>query len=195
MRHLGRAAALRLIVAFLPVAALAVVADSLATALLPVLEATAHAQGAQTQRKMETHDDLLVRVEERVPGFGGMFIDADKRLVVYLLDTARLAAARQAIEAVFGPQRVPPAGVRAVRGQYTVSQLKSWTERANAILEMPGVTMVDLDETKNRVGIGVEDHSRMKAIEQALSSLNIPREAVIIQVTGQIRPIDRRPSR
>jgi hypothetical protein len=138
---------------------------------------------------METYDDLLVRVEERARGFGGMFVDADGRLAVYLLDPSQLSAARAAIEAVFGPDRVPPAGVRALQGQYSVSELKRWTERAAPVLQMPGVTMVDLDEAKNRVAIGVEDDSDTRAVEQALPQLNIPREAVEIQVTERIKPL------
>jgi hypothetical protein len=141
---------------------------------------------------METFDDLLGRVEARAPGFGGMFIDREGRLVVYLLDTTQLPAARSAIEAVFGSSQVPAAGVRALQGQYRISQLKLWTERAGAVLKMPGVTMVDLDEAKNRVTIGVEDGSRTRAVEQLLSSLKVPRKAVVIQVTGQIRPLDPR---
>lgn len=137
----------------------------------------------------ETPDDLLVRVEARAPGFGGMFIDSDGRLAVYLLDAAQLPAARAAIEAVFGSSRVPAAGVRAVQGQYRVSELKAWTERAGALLGRPGVTMIDLDEAKNRVRVGVESDTRMRGVEQALSSLGVPRKAVVIQVTGQIKPV------
>ena len=140
---------------------------------------------------MESYDDLLVRVEERAPGFGGMFIGRDGRLVVYLLDPSQLAAARSAIEAVFGAQRVPAAGVRARQGQYTVSQLKRWTERANGMLQVSGVTMVDLDEAKNRVAIGLEDESATPRVERALISAGIPRAAVVIEVTGSIRPLDR----
>ena len=139
---------------------------------------------------METYDDLLVRVEKRAPGFGGMFIDSDGRLAVYLRDRSQLPAARSAIESVFGSSRVPAAGVRALQGQYAVSQLKMWTERAASVLNVPGVILVDLDEAKNRVVIGVEDRSRTRAVEQALSSLRVPRKAVLIQVTGQIRPLN-----
>jgi hypothetical protein len=85
------------------------------------------------------------------------------RLAVYLLDTAQLPAARSAIEAVFGSSRVPAAGVHALPGQYAVSQLKAWTERAGTVLKMPGVTLVDLDEAKNRIAIGVEEGSRTRA--------------------------------
>ena len=75
------------------------------------------------------------------------------------------------------------------RVRYAISQLKVWTERAGAVLTVPGVTMVDLDEAKNRVKIGVENSSQIQAVEKALSSLAVPRKAVLIEVTGQIRPV------
>jgi hypothetical protein len=157
-----------------------------------VREVVAVGQASQEPSRMETYDDRLVRVDKRAAGFGGMFIDSDGRLAVYLLDTKQLPAARSAIEAVFGSSHVPAAGVRAVQGQYALSQLKAWTERTGALLGMPGVTIVDLDEAKNRVTVGVEDGSRTEAVEQALSSLRIPRAAVAIQVTGEIRRVDPR---
>jgi hypothetical protein len=147
--------------------------------------------GSREQTTVESYDELLARVEERAPGFGGMFIGQDGRLAVYLLDTSRLAAARSAIEIVFGAERLPAKGVRALRGQYTVSQLRGWTESATGMLDVSGVTMVDLDEAKNRVAIGIDDNSRTRTVEQALVSLGIPRRAVVIAVTEQIRPLNR----
>ena len=141
--------------------------------------------------QQETYDDFLVRVNERVPGFGGMFIDSDGRLAVYLIDPGLLPEARAAIEAVFGPSSVPPAGVRAVRGQYSIFQLKHWFDYANALLEMPGVAMVDLDEGKNRLTVGVEDTLKVRQVEQALGRLGVPRDSVNIDVLGPIVP--RRP--
>jgi len=167
------------------------VATTVGAGLLAGAIVMAGQEPSQEPSAMESFDDLLVRVEERAPGFGGMFIGQDGRLVVYLLDPSQLAAARSAIEAVFGAQRVPTAGVRARQGQYTVSQLKRWTERAAGMLELSGVTMVDLDEAKNRVAIGLEDKSVTPTVEQALVSLGIPRAAVVIEVTGQIRPMAR----
>ena len=64
----------------------------------------------------QTYDDLLVRVDEQAPGFGGMFIDADGRLAVYLLDTSQLRATRTAIDAVFGSSGLPK-DTRALQGQ------------------------------------------------------------------------------
>jgi hypothetical protein len=143
----------------------------------------------QDAGRMESHDDLLVRVERQVPGFGGMFIDRQGRLTVYLLDRSRLGAARAAIEAIFGPDSIPASGVRALQGDYVISQLKSWTEIAAAVLTLPGVTAVDLDEAGNRVAIGIDDKSRASAVERALSGMPIPRRAVTIQVTGSVHPV------
>src|SRR5207247_9490692 len=107
----------------------------------------------------------------------GMSIEVDGRLAVYLLDTSQVSAARSAIETVFGPS-LTAGGVRAVQGQYTVSQLKAWTERASAVvLDVPGVTMVDLNEAKNRVTIGVVDESRTQNGKDVLSALRIHGDA------------------
>jgi hypothetical protein len=139
---------------------------------------------------METEDDRLVRVERGLPGFGGMFLGGDGRLVVYLLDPSRIPAARAVVESVFGPGRVPAAGVRAVRGRYTISQLKRWAERAAALFEIPGVTFVDMDEARNRVAIGLDDAARTAAVLRALRSLHIPQAAVVLDVKGSIHQMD-----
>ena len=170
------------------VLALAVVTTA-GIAMRPGVAVVATRPGYQESGRMEPHDDLLVRVEHQVPGFGGMFVDREGRLAVYLLDTSQLGAARAAIEAVFGMDAVPAAGVRALQGQYVVSQLKMWSQMATAILELPGVTNVDLDEARNRVAIGIEHKSRTRAVERALSAIAIPRQAVTIQVTEKIRPL------
>lgn len=154
-------------------------------------EIVATQTGSGRASQMETDDDRLVRVEQTAPGFGGLFLDADGRLVVYLLDTAQLPAACLAIERVFGSSFTPSAGVRALKGQYTISQLKAWTDRSRSLLATPGVTMVDLDEAKNRVAVGIDNGSRTTRVSQRLSSAGIPREAVDIHVTGPIRPVKK----
>ena len=146
MRLLSLTVALRIAVACLLTVEVALDPHLVASEIVPGGEAR-----SQERSRMETHDDLLLRVERMVPGFGGMFIEVDGRLAVYLLDTSPVSAAGSAIETVFGPS-LTAGGVRAVQGQYTVSQLKAWTERASAVvLDVPGVTMVDVNEAKNRV--------------------------------------------
>ena len=167
------------------------VAALAAVVLLRVI-VTAREAPSQDVTSMETHDDLLLRVERAAPGFGGMFIDRDNRLTVYLMDGAQLPAARAAIESVFGPATIPAAGLRAAAGQYTVSQLAAWTQQAARVMELPGVTLVDLDEARNRVAIGVDNSSKTQAVQQVLGSMNIPLAATVIDITDPIRPVDPR---
>ena len=178
----GRIAAPPLFVACLAVAA---------TAFLPGVLAAAGETQTQDATKMETHDDLLLRVERAAPGFGGMYVDKDGRLAVFLKDPAQLPAARAAIETVFGQGTIPAGGAHAVAGQYTMSQLAAWTRRAGRVLELPGVVFVDLDEARNRVAVGVEDDSRTPSVQKMLGSLDIPRAAVVIETTEPIKPVAR----
>jgi hypothetical protein len=150
---------------------------------------TARGIQAQDPKKMETHDDLLLRVERAAPGFGGMYVDRDGQLAVFLTDNSKLPEARAAIAAVFGPGTIPAAGVRAVAGQYTLSQLAGWTKRATRVMQLPGVVFVDLDEAKNRVAIGVDGRSRTEAVQKMLTSLEIPRSAVVVEITDPIEPL------
>jgi hypothetical protein len=138
---------------------------------------------------MPSYDDRLLQVDKQAPGFGGMFVDSDGRLAVYMLDTARLTATRAAIESVFGKNQVPAAGIRAVRGQYSISQLKGWADRAGRLLSVSGVTIVDMDERKNRIVVGIDRVDRTGAVSRELSSLKIPRNAVVIEVVGPIKPV------
>jgi hypothetical protein len=163
----------------------------LGAAAFVVLPAIVTARGTQSQdtKKMETHDDLLLRVERAAPGFGGMYVERDGRLAVYLTDGSQLPAARAAIVAVFGPAAIPAAGMRAVAGQYTLSQLAAWTKRASGVMELPGVVFVDLDEAKNRVAIGIDGRSRTEAVQKMLTSLEIPRGAVVVEITDPVEPL------
>jgi len=141
--------------------------------------------------KMETYDDLLIRVEGKAPGFGGMFTAEDGQLVVYLLDPSTIDLARSAIESIFGHSIVPAAGVRSSRGRYTVSQLKRWADRATELLAKPGVVAVDLDEARNRVTIGIEGTANKTAVSKALHSLGIPPEAILLKEMDPVRQLNR----
>jgi hypothetical protein len=138
---------------------------------------------------METYPERLVRVEKLAPGFGGMFTDEDGRLVIYLLDTSTADKAKAAIEVVFGASLVPAKGIRALQGQYTVTQLKRWLERATRLMEHPGVHVVALDEASNRIAIGIYAESRREAVNRRLRALGIPQQAVVVQIRDAIAPV------
>ena len=70
---------------------------------------------------------------------------------------------------------------QAIQGQYSIAQLYEWYSRKrDAVWAIPGVHMTDLHEGDNRLWIGVDDLSAKGEIQQALVSLGIPLEAVVI---------------
>ncbi len=63
------------------------------------------AAAAGVPRSPVSIDDLELQVATQVPAFGGMFLDANKALNIYLTDTRQAAAAETAIASVFGRTR------------------------------------------------------------------------------------------
>jgi len=148
---------------------------------------------AQQNRKLKTLDDQFADVAKRAPEFGGMFLGPnEQKLQVYLTNISKdkVDAVRRAIVAVFGAAAIPKGGIEALQGQYGFLQLNEWYTRIQAsIWSTPGITFTDIDEAKNRLAIGVEQPEGEARVIEQLGRLGVPREAVVIQVTGPIQPL------
>jgi hypothetical protein len=113
----------------------------------------------------------------------------------------RVAAAQKAIGAVFGEPFLAQRGraidtreelsrspdIRLVQGRYTIGQLAEWRSVAVGLLELRGVVLVDLDEVRNRLRIGIESTELRERIEAESQKRGIPRDAVDIEVVRPIR--------
>lgn len=145
-------------------------------------------EGPTLQGRPVSIDDQLVRIARQVPGFGGMFISADT-LYVYLVDTSQLKAAEAAIVSVFGRERIPSRGVKALQAKYDFVELKGWHDQQRfATLALPGVISTGVSKSENRLKINVDDENRIARVEQELSRLGVPREMVNIVVSEPIEP-------
>jgi hypothetical protein len=114
-----------------------------------------------------------------------MFLDGET-LKVYLVDPAQRDVAERAIAAIFGPESIPAGGVQVLPGRYNFAQLKTWHRRAAALFDLPGVVFTDVDDTANRLRIGVEQEALRDPVERELRGLSIPSEAVEIVETEPI---------
>jgi hypothetical protein len=144
-----------------------------------------------------TNDSADVRLAQRAPAYGGMFFDFDDQgnriLYVYLTDLSQEEAVKQAIIEILGPRwlELPmyPREIRVLQGQYSYLQLKAWHDcMSRWILAIPGITMTDIDDKKNRITIGIDIGLKaakkrrvIEAVETALERLDIPQEAVILE--------------
>jgi hypothetical protein len=157
-------------------------------------------------------DEQLLKMGERLPGFGGMFFDASGNLNVYVTDLAeelnaqaleaRRAEVETALTDIFGEQLLEQgagqrqglntqaassAEVNIIKGQYDVAKLAQWRKDMDSSLALAGVILSDLDEASNRVRIGIEAGTSRAGIEKMLSEKGIPLEAVTIEEVAPFR--------
>ncbi|MGB9367045.1 MAG: hypothetical protein WCE79_13645 [Xanthobacteraceae bacterium] len=137
----------------------------------------------------QTLDDLFLAVAARVPQFGGLYVARDKALQVVLTDTSAsvVEAARQAVNEVFGPERIREGGFHPVQGRYNFPQLHDMHMRARGVLAVPGVVLLDADERRNRLKVGLSRLDVQPTVEAKLAALGIPLEAVIFEQQAPMR--------
>jgi hypothetical protein len=156
----------------------------------PVEEARAQ---YSSQGRVQTIDDVFASVSRRLPEFGGMYLDAaNNTQYVYLTASgpAMAAAATADLQAALGRDFLAQGRTTIVlQAQYTFVQLKEWRDRMNAdVLRTPGVVFTDIDDTKNRLAVGVATAEARSTVEEHLARLGIPREAVNIEDVGSFLP-------
>jgi hypothetical protein len=151
---------------------------------------------AQTD-EIETSDDRFAEVARQVPGFGGMFFDQDGTLQVYML--GQKEPANEALTAFLDDvitrevgrgERLFHSGIEILEGQYAFLDLYQWQQQMSpAVLALPEVVFTDIDEMTNRLRIGITDSPGMtEAVEEHLSKLGVPREAVLISGAKPVWP-------
>lgn len=133
-----------------------------------------------TNKVYKTADDTFLQMEAIVPGFGGMFKDGNV-MKVYLVNPAQRQAAEAAITSVFGQERIPKGGIQVLQGQYSFSQLKKWHGNMGTLFNISGVIFTDVDESSNRLKVGVESLDSFGVVEQELINQGIPRGAFVIE--------------
>jgi hypothetical protein len=154
------------------------------------------ASSAPAQPHLIGPDAEFARIARAAPGFGGMFYDADGRLNVYLTPAARQSAqAKDNVLSTVGVslraqgRGVPAAGdVVVLEGTRDYQELASLHDRVLPLLGESGVVFTDIDETRNRISVGVLAGTSEAGIIDALQGLGVPSDAVSLEVTRAIVP-------
>lgn len=151
-------------------------------------------------------DGKFFELARQVPGFGGYFFDENGDLNVYVTDLAQEGTARAAVTEVArnrgerSQQRWHrPAEIVVRRGDFHFAQLHRWRARLNTELPKLGVRLIDIDEAKNRIFVGVADEAAKSDVLTLVDQLGVPRNAVIVDlvaevsratsITGFVRPL------
>ena len=129
--------------------------------------------------------DPMARIAERVPGFGGAFLDASRNIVyIYLQDASMQEVAESVLTEVYGPDFLAGREVRVLKGEYSMDHLDAWYKTLSSVIgQVPGIAHTDLDEGINRIEIGMQPRrGAREEMEAAIATVDVPRGAVVIDV-------------
>jgi len=135
-----------------------------------------------------TGDDRLMAVAAKLPGFGGMYIDAaTDTLYVYSVGPANEAAAEQVIAEALGGDGPRTSNIKMLEAEHSFAELNEMHKRMMPrVLGISGVVSTDINEAKNSLTVGVEDQTTSDKVEEQLAELGIPREVVNIVRTKPV---------
>ena len=138
-----------------------------------------HAQPPGDVPRPFTHDDELAQMADEIPGFGGLFYDEEGFPHVFLTDVGRAPQVN-----ALGP------AVRIHQGQFDFRQLRQWKDSLVDVLALPGVVLLDADESRNRVRIGLDKEAgaekNLGAVRAALAKSGVPPAAVVFEEVDPI---------
>lgn len=154
----------------------------------PSSEATAGARVDHPRVAVRTYDDGLVALNDRLPGFGGMWFDEAGAPQVHLTDAGAPAMVVAELAAYFDSNGARGAGqemaqrARIYPARYEFGELSGWHRAFKAAGIPRGVTMLDVDDRENRFTIGIETQAFEDEVWVAVDEVGVPREAVTIEI-------------
>jgi hypothetical protein len=143
--------------------------------LLLALSLPGAAIAAQPLSPPGSVDEQLLELGNSHSGFGGLFLDDEGKVNVFLVDPARDGGA---LDKALGTQ------TRILRGDYAFSELLGWRYVIRPLLGVAGVTMLDVDETRNRLVVGLEPG--LPAVDREglvarIAASGVPMAAVLVE--------------
>ncbi|HEX6982199.1 MAG TPA: hypothetical protein VF181_05520 [Balneolaceae bacterium] len=141
--------------------------------------------------KKITPSDSLMGLAQQILGFGGLFINEAGQLAIYLTQpesqkekAKEVLSNSKLITEMLSRLRdqgysVSIADMEILNGQFTLIQLDKWEKEINSkILPMDGVYTIGIDQSQNKVSVGVKNKTVRASLSKKLSNLNISGDAV-----------------
>lgn len=132
-----------------------------------------------------------IEVAEQVPGFGGFFIDADRRFHGYVVDPSQTGAASTALRRILDRRRARsrgrlPTEIAVTTASFGFVQLQTWRDVISQA-DHPAMNAIGIDVAKNTVRVDVQDTVSALEMIRLTSGLGIPDAAVHIRVRSRER--------
>ena len=187
-------------------------------ALIALLSSGYFGANAQTLNpNIVTYDDKLMQIAKQLPGFAGMFLDERGVFTIrmtnadWLMKSAKpaeeIAKTAAVISAVMGENLIahaqlsrPDAKSKEIvlrQSEFGFAQMFEWNKSLAFLLDDPDVITIDINETRNRITIGVAPNAIEKIAIRAQSA-GVPKEAILVYpdenfVTGSTLRSEFRP--
>jgi hypothetical protein len=151
--------------------------------------ARAERRAALGGRRTRGIEDVILCIENTLPGFGGMYMDDTKTIVVYgpatvSADTVRTVLAQLAPTLDVDSDtrgRLLAQRVRVVTAHFPFSMLVAWeTMFGKYVPHDLGVASMDADEQTNTVHIGIMSTAMMTKTLQFAHDIGIPLSAMTV---------------
>jgi hypothetical protein len=129
----------------------------------------------------------MLAFARRLPALAGYHVDAGGGLVVSLTDLSQGEAARAMLAGLAARHG---GGVRVRPARWSFLQLREWRDALFLpLMEMPGVTLLDLDEMANRVAIGIATPELRAEVIALAQRLDVPLQVLDILRAGPLEPL------
>lgn len=139
-------------------------------------------------KKVSVQADSLTDFSQQIPGFGGLFINDSGQLSIYLIHPDKQEA--KAREVLSNSELIAKAlsntsasvsEIKVLKGQYTFLELHNWKKEVSSkVLAIDDVYTSSIDQSRNKLSVGVKDKAVIAKVNEKLSELNIPRDAVLM---------------
>lgn len=144
-------------------------------------------------------EDPLEQLSREVPQFGGLYLEPDfaaagnprkSRVAnLYLTVGGNRSAGIDAARRFLAQNRTQLTDVRVLPAKYTYSELLEWKRQIKDVLAVEGVVLLDLDEAKNDLLIGVLYGEAEAAVRAFLRATSVPMSAVRTRVVPPLRRV------
>ncbi len=137
-------------------------------------------------------DELLRLVGEKVPTFGGFYIDETKGILyVWTIDNDEsLKAARDALVELFDEPYWAQFEPVALKAAYPYLRLHQWWHELSP--RLGGIIYGGVSSASNRIVVGIANSMRRATVEAEISRQRIPGDAVVLEESAPIRPLGTR---
>ncbi len=141
------------------------------------------------EAKMVAPADSSIGLAKKIPGFGGWFINKSGRLAIYLTHPAQQKAKAKKVlsnsefvKKALSNTSASVSNMVIKKGSYTFIELYDWEKQISSKIlpTIAGGYSIGIDQSRNKIYIGVENKAARDRIRKKLAQLNIPVEAVII---------------